>query len=150
MKRDRQKKILEIINSNIIETQEELSDMLLKAGYDVTQATVSRDIRELGIMKISMDTKTQRYVSVLGSEYGINNRLLSVLKTGYISSKAAGNLIVIRTAVGMAMAVAAAVDALKMEEVVGCIAGDDTIFCAIANTEDVANVMSKLEEIVNG
>jgi transcriptional regulator of arginine metabolism len=149
MKKDRHKKILEIISDNVIETQEELSDMLFKAGYEVTQATVSRDIRELGIMKVSVDNRTQRYVSVIGSEYGINNRLLSVLKTGYISSQAAGNLIVIKTAVGMAMAVAAAVDSLKMSEVIGCIAGDDTIFCAIKNLEDVNTVMNKFDEIVN-
>lgn len=149
MKKDRQKKLLEIINNNIIETQEELSDLLIKEGYEVTQATVSRDIRELGIMKVSVDNKTQRYVAIVGNEYGINSRLLSVFKTGYISAVPAGNLIVIKTASGMAMAVAAAIDALKLSEIIGCIAGDDTIFCAISKIEEVDIVMKRLEDIVN-
>ena len=149
MKTSRQRRILELIEKNDIETQEELVSMLIADGYEVTQATISRDIRELGITKISVNGKVQKYVAINGSDSTMNNRLLGVFKTGFVSADEAGNLLIIKTAAGMAMAVAAAIDALRFEEVAGCIAGDDTIFCAIRNQKDVKLVKDKLIDMIS-
>ncbi len=148
MKTGRQRKILELINKYDIETQEDLVERLITSGFDVTQATISRDIRELGITKMAINGKAQKYVTVSTTDGGMNNRLLGVLRTGFVSMDQAGNIMVIKTASGMAMAVAAAIDALKWDEVVGCIAGDDTIFCAVKDVEQVEVVMDKLREML--
>lgn len=146
MKTARQRKILEIIEKNDIGTQEELVALLEREGLEITQATISRDIRELGITKVSVDGKTQRYVTVKSAESGMNNRLLGVLRTGFISMDMAGSILVIKTSAGMAMAVAASIDALRLNQIVGSIAGDDTIFCALRSAEDGEEVMAKLAE----
>lgn len=146
MKTARQRKILEIIEKNDIGTQEELVALLEKEGLEITQATISRDIRELGITKVSIDGKTQRYVTVKSAESGMNNRLLGVLRTGFVSMDMAGSILVIKTSAGMAMAVAASIDALRMNQIVGSIAGDDTIFCALRSAEDGEEVMARLAE----
>lgn len=148
MKEQRHRKILELIKEYEIGTQEELADKLIDSGYLVTQATVSRDIRELGLTKMSVDGGTQRYVSVQNTEAVMNDKLLRILKDGFISMDLAQNLLVIRTVAGMAMAVAAALDALKWHEIVGSIAGDDTVFCAVRNIEEAYEVMNKLSKIV--
>lgn len=148
MKSVRQKKILELINQYSIETQEELVQNLIDSGFDVTQATVSRDIRELGITKMSINGKTQRYVAVKGADTGLNGKLLGILKTGFVSVEEAGNILVVKTSSGMAMAVAASLDALNWSEIVGCIAGDDTIFCAIKSVDDVDTVKKRLNDII--
>ena len=123
--------------------------MLIDSNYIVTQATVSRDIRELGLTKMSVDGGPQKYVAVENNEKNINDKLLEILKAGYVSMDKAQNILVIKTVSGMAMAVAAALDALKMNEIVGCIAGDDTIMCAIRTNDDVDVVMDKLVRIVS-
>lgn len=146
MKTARQRKILEIIEKNDIGTQEELVALLEKEGLEITQATISRDIRELGITKVSIDGKTQRYVTVKSAESGMNNRLLGVLRTGFVSMDMAGSILVIKTSAGMAMAVAASIDALRLNQIVGSIAGDDTIFCALRSAEDGEEVMARLAE----
>lgn len=146
MKTARQRKILEIIEKNDIGTQEELVALLEADGFEITQATISRDIRELGITKISIDGKNQRYVTVQGTDSGMNNRLLGVLKTGFVSMNMAGTILVIKTSSGMAMAVAASIDALRMKQIVGSIAGDDTIFLALRSEEDGEEVMKSLAE----
>lgn len=149
MKTARQNKILELVSKNEIATQEELADMLLACGYDVTQATVSRDIRELGLTKISLDGGlTQKYVAVVKDETTMNDKYLNVLKTGFVSMAMAQNILVIKTVGGMAMAVAAALDGLKWNEIVGSIAGDDTIMCAIRTIDETYVVMEKLRKIV--
>lgn len=146
MKTARQRKILEIIEKNDIGTQEELVSLLEREGLEITQATISRDIRELGITKVSIDGKTQRYVTVKSAESGMNNRLLGVLRTGFVSMDMAGSILVIKTSAGMAMAVAASIDALRLNQIVGSIAGDDTIFCALRSAEDGEEVMARLAE----
>lgn len=146
MKTARQRKILEIIEKNDIGTQEELVALLEKEGLEITQATISRDIRELGITKVSIDGKTQRYVTVKSAESGMNNRLLGVLRTGFVSMDMAGSILVIKTSAGMAMAVAASIDALRLNQIVGSIAGDDTIFCALRSAEYGEEVMARLAE----
>lgn len=149
MKNSRQKKILEIINGQHIETQEELACKLQEAGFSVTQATVSRDIRQLSLTKVT-DLYGKQYYSLRQSNEGqFSNKYIRVLKDGYISGQTAQNMLVIKTVSGMAMAVAAALDALKLEDVVGSIAGDDTIFCAVRDAEAAKNVLEKLKQLVS-
>lgn len=148
MKIARHKKILELINKYEIATQEELAERLIDSGFLVTQATVSRDIRELSLTKISVGGG-QRYTAVKTSEREMNKKLLKILKEGYLSSDKAGNILVIKTESGMAMAVAAALDALGWHEVAGTIAGDDTIFCAVKSDEDAMTILNKLSGIAS-
>ena len=147
MKKDRHAKILEIIDNKAIETQEELAYALRAAGYEVTQATVSRDIRDLRLSKVQTGNGRQKYVSSAAEpDQGLSVKYIRVLREGYISMTPAGNILVIKTVSGMAMAVAAAVDALEMPEVVGCIAGDDTIFAAVRTVEGASSVMKRLKD----
>ena len=118
MKKRRHEKITELITQNEIETQEELVERLRADGYEVTQATVSRDIRELKLSKISNGRGRQKYVAFGGEEVHLGDKYGRVLKEGYVSMELAQNLLVLKTVPGMAMAVAAALDAMKIEEVV--------------------------------
>lgn len=149
MKIARQTKIIELINNNDIETQEELADLLVEAGYNVTQATISRDIRELKLSKVSTDEGCQRYIVLKNNESGLNEKYVRVLRDGFISMDNAQNIMVIKTISGMAMAVAAALDALHINGIVGCIAGDDTLMCAIKSVEETVKVMEKLSKLIN-
>lgn len=148
MKVSRHAKIIELISQNDIETQEELAEYLNSAGFKVTQATVSRDIRDLKLTKVSVSGGRQKYVILKAKEDGMSEKYIRVLKDGYVSMDMAQNILVIKTVSGMAMAVAAAVDAMKWKEVVGCIAGDDTIMCAVRSVGDTVAVMDKIRKIV--
>ncbi len=148
MKKNRQEKILKIIENQAVETQEELASCLKEAGFQVTQATVSRDIRELKLSKILDETGRQKYV-VLGRDEGqMGDRYTRVLREGFVSMDMAQNLVVIRTGSGMAMAVAAALDAMQFPEVLGCIAGDDTIMAACRTVEEAGEFISKIQEML--
>lgn len=149
MKTKRQAKILELIKKNNIETQEELSDYLEREGYQVTQATVSRDIRELKLTKVAVNGGRQKYVALMEASEDLSEKYTRVFRDGFVSMDMAQNILVIKTVAGMAMAVAAAVDAMKWNEVVGCIAGDDTIMCAIRTVEDTAVVMENIRKLVS-
>lgn len=149
MKISRQSKIIELINKYDIETQEELADRLMKDGYNVTQATVSRDIRELKLTKVAIDGGKQKYIVLQKSESGMSEKYTRVLKDGFISMDMAQNIMVIKTVPGMAMAVAAALDALQYSSIVGCIAGDDTVMCAIRTIDETVAVMEKLNKLIN-
>lgn len=118
MKLERHSKIIELINQYDIETQDELADLLNKCGYNVTQATVSRDIRQLKLIKQSVDGK-QKYVVLQGNLYEMNDKYIRILKDGFVSMAMAQNILVIKTVSGMAMAVAAALDAMEWNEIVG-------------------------------
>lgn len=148
MKTKRQAKILELIKKNDIETQEELSDYLLKEGYQVTQATVSRDIRELKLTKVAMSSGKQKYVALQETNEDLSKKYVRVFHDGFVSMDMAQNILVIKTVSGMAMAVAAALDAMNMHEIVGSIAGDDTIMCAVRSVDDTIAVMNRLRKIV--
>ena len=149
MKVSRHAKIIELISQNDIETQEELAERLNGAGFKVTQATVSRDIRDLKLTKVSVDGGRQKYVVLKPEEDGMSEKYIRVLRAGYVSMDMAQNILVIKTVSGMAMAVAAAVDAMKWKEVVGCIAGDDTIMCAVRSVDETVAVMEKIRKIVS-
>ena len=149
MKVNRHAKIIELINKYHIETQEELAEYLNQEGFKVTQATVSRDIRDLKLTKIPSENGKQRYALHQHHESAMSEKYIRVLRDGYVSMDMAQNILVIKTVSGMAMAVAVAVDAMKWNEVVGCIAGDDTIMCAIRTVEDTVTVMDKIRKIVS-
>ena len=148
MKTRRQTKILELIKKYEIETQEDLSSYLEQEGYQVTQATVSRDIRELKLTKVSLTGGRQKYVALLETSEDLSKKYERIFRDGFISMDIAQNILVIKTVSGMAMAVAAALDALQLYEVVGTIAGDDTIMCAARSTEDAIAAIDKLRKFV--
>ena len=149
MKLERHSKIVELIGKYEIETQEELAEYLIQAGFAVTQATVSRDIRELKLTKVQSESGKQRYV-VLQNQTSFSDKYIRILRDGYMSMDMAQNILVIKTVSGMAMAVAAALDALHFSEIVGCIAGDDTIMCAVRSADDTILVMDKLKKLIAG
>ncbi|WOO36196.1 arginine repressor [Anaerocolumna sp. AGMB13020] len=149
MKVGRQSKIIELISKNDIETQEDLADLLTQAGYNVTQATISRDIRELKLTKVAVDDGRQKYIVLNNTETGMSEKYVRVLREGFLSMDMAQNIIVIKTVSGMAMAVAAALDALHIQGIMGCIAGDDTLMCIIKTTEETIGVMEKLNKLIN-
>ena len=148
MKTSRQEKILELIELYDISTQEELTSMLNEQGYKTTQATVSRDIKALRLRKVP-SPKGQKYIS---REDAVDSRekYLRILAGGLVSMDQAGNLAVIRTIPGMAMAAAAALDELKLSELVGSIAGDDTIMCACRSNEDAGSLISRILVLLKG
>ena len=148
MKRNRHDKIIEIIAKNVVETQEQLACLLKESGYDVTQATVSRDIRQMKLTKQVTEDGRQKYVYTTADADVMQDKYVSVLKAGYQSMDVAENLIVIKTVSGMAMALATAIDALEIPQIVGCIAGDDTIFVAIKTNEDALNVMKEFKGMI--
>lgn len=148
MKTNRQSKIIEIIQKNEVETQDELSALLEKDGFRVTQATVSRDIRELKLTKIPTAGGRQKYAVITYAPENLSQKYERVLREGFLSMDMAQNILVIKTVSGMASAVCAAIDAMKMREIVGSIAGDDTIMCAIRTVDDTYAVMKKIRRIV--
>lgn len=143
----RQSMIIELIQQQEIGTQEELAFILNQRGCDVTQSTVSRDIRELNLTKISTENGNQKYILVIKDENVLNEKYARVLKDAFLSVAVAQNLLVVKTVAGMAMAVAAAIDSLEIPGVLGCIAGDDTIFCVVKTSAEAYDVMKKLNHI---
>jgi arginine repressor len=150
MKSRRHAKILEIIAKNNIETQEDLSDFLEREGFHVTQATISRDIRELKLTKVAGKAGRQKYVSLGESYADMREKYVRIFQDGFVSMDMAQNILVIKTASGMAMAVAAALDAMDCHEIVGSIAGDDTIMCAVRTVEDTEQLMKRLRRLMEG
>ena len=143
--------IIELINEYDIETQDELTELLIRDGFNVTQATVSRDIRELKLTKVPVDGDKQKYMVLQSQdqEAGLYQRYVRVLQDGFLTMDKAENILVIKTVSGMAMAVAAAVDNLELPGLVGSIAGDDTVMCAIRTKAEVEEVMAKLDKLVH-
>lgn len=144
----RQQKILDIIAANDIDTQEELVARLAAEGFSVTQATVSRDIRDMSLIKtLTTDGKKYRYAASVPKDTRAE-RFISVFRNTVISIKAAENLVVIKTETGSANAAAETVDRMHLDCVLGVIAGDNTIFVAVDNSENAPFVAEKLEEIL--
>jgi len=148
MKRRRHEKIIELIEKYDIETQDELADRLVREGFQVTQATVSRDIRELKLSKVPGREGRQKYVLLNRQEHQMAEKYEGILREAFVSMDCAQNILVIKTVSGMAMAVGAALDNIGWKEIVGCIAGDDTLMCVIRTAEDTVTVMTELEKIV--
>ena len=148
MKLARHEKIIELIKEYDIDTQEELEARLNEAGFKVTQATVSRDIRELKLTKVAMSNGRQKYAALTEANEDLSEKYPRVFRDAFVSMDMAQNILVIKTVSGMAMAVAAAIDAMHLHEIVGCIAGDDTIMCAVRSVDDTIAVMSRLRKLV--
>lgn len=148
MKTKRQRKIIELITNYDIETQEELAAKLVENGFNVTQATISRDIRELNLTKIATKGGKQKYAVQSSSDIVSNSKYMRVLNDGIITMDTAGNILVVKTVSGMAMAVAAALDAIQIKEILGCIAGDDTIMCVVKHAEETDRVKEHIESFI--
>ena len=148
MKTERHAKIIELITKYDIETQEELAEKLREAGFKVTQATVSRDIRELKLSKVPVANGKQKYALFQKNENELNAKYIRIFRDGFVQMDMAQNILVIKTVSGMAMAVAAALDSMGLSEIVGCIAGDDVILCAIRSVDDTIVVMQKLNKLL--
>lgn len=146
MKSARQAKMIELIEENNIMTQGELSDYLAAAGFPTTQATISRDIRELKLTKVTTEDGKPRYALMQPQETDIWKKYRQVLAAGILSMEASENLIVIKTVSGVSMAVAAALDNLDINGLMGCIAGDDTIFAVARSKEMSAKVIANIEK----
>ena len=148
MKTKRQRKIIELITNYDIETQEELAAKLVENGFNVTQATISRDIRELNLTKIATKGGKQKYAVQSSSDIVSNSKYMRVLNDGIITMDTAGNILVVKTVSGMAMAVVAALDAMQIKEILGCIAGDDTIMCVVKHAEETDRVKEHIESFI--
>ena len=149
MKETRQNKIREIIEKNDVETQEELLEYLKKEGFKITQATVSRDMREMKLTKVLGDNGRQKYAMLKNFDTDVEQKYKKVLSAGIVSVDNADNLIVIRTVSGMAMAVAAALDSMDIQGLMGCIAGDDTIFAAARNKEFCRQIIAGIRKLAS-
>lgn len=148
MKYNRHSKILEIIQSKDIETQEELAEELRKQGIDVTQATVSRDIKELRLVKVMTPSGISKYAFIDNNDTEISQKLIRVFSESVVSIDYANNLIVIKTLAGSAQAAASAIDALNWKEVIGSIAGDDTIMVVIRENESVKEIIDRFKQLI--
>ena len=148
MKNARHEQILELIRSEHIETQEELADRLTDFGFQVTQATISRDIRQLQLKKVPCGNGRQKYAVIPKGNEAIAGKYRRVLADAYVSLDVSINIGVIKTVSGMAMAAAAALDSLGWEEILGCIAGDDTIMCVLRSPDDAPALRRKLTESI--
>ncbi len=144
----RQSKILELISTREIETQDELVALLREAKFDITQATISRDIKELGLIKIlSADSGKYKYAIVENGEQAVSNKYISIFKEAVISIRPAQNLVVLKTIKTMAGAICGLIDKLNLDGVLGAVAGDDTvmiIFPTSLNAEESAKSINKM------
>ena len=150
MKEKRQEKILELIREYDIETQEELAGYLKEAGFPSTQGTISRDIRELKLTKVTGENGRSRYAPILRETVHVSNKYRRVLSEAIIHMEQAENILVIKTVPGMAMACGAAIDSISIRGIVGCIAGDDTIMCVVKVASMVPDIMNEMGQIVKG
>lgn len=148
MKISRHAVILNIIKNNEVETQEELAELLKQNGINVTQATVSRDIKELKLIKVMSESGKYRYAAFRGTENNINDRIVNVFRESVVNIDYAGNIIAIKTLSGTAMAASVAIDALGWSEIVGCVAGDDTIFVLIKETDIIEDIVKKFNKLI--
>lgn len=149
MKEKRQNKIKEIIETKDIETQDELLLELTQAGFSTTQATISRDIREMKLTKVADGAGRQKYTMIQNTDTDVIKKYHQVLSAGILNMDYAENMIVIRTVSGMAMAVAAALDNMNIQGFVGCIAGDDTIFCVARSKEFCMEIIADIKKVAS-
>lgn len=148
MKTVRQVAILDIIEKNDIETQEELADALRQRGIKVTQATVSRDIKELRLLKVLTPMGAYKYATADKAENGLSERFIRMLAESLLSVAASENLIVVKTLNGSANVAAEALDSLHWPEILGSIAGDNTILLVIRSQADVPSVVGRIQEMM--
>lgn len=150
MKKNRHEKIIEIVEKHEIETQDELIEHLRKLGYEVTQATVSRDIRELKLTKVMSERGSYRYELPKANETIGSFKFSHALAESITSVDYALNTVVIKTFPGMAQAVAVGIDNLHLQIILGCVAGDDTILVVARTAEAAADLNTRIKEIIRG
>ncbi|MEA5059322.1 MAG: arginine repressor [Candidatus Pelethousia sp.] len=148
MKSARHAIILDIIERYNVDTQEDLASRLREQGMNVTQATVSRDIKELRLIKVLSEDGSYKYATVDKAEAGLKDRFISIFAHSVISMIATGNLAIIRTISGTANAAAEAIDSLHWEEIAGTIAGDNTIFIAVKEGQDANELIRRFQTIL--
>ncbi|AKN34037.1 ArgR family transcriptional regulator [Clostridium carboxidivorans P7] len=149
MKITRHAKILEIINSKNIETQEELAEELIKSGMDVTQATVSRDIKELKLIKVLADDGNYKYATIVHTESFLSNKLINIFSQTVVSVENIDKFVIIKTMTGSAAAAAEAIDTLNFDGVAGTIAGDNTIFLLARDSEKAEIIAQKMKKMIS-
>lgn len=145
----RQRKILEIIEKYDVETQEELAEILKRAGIEITQATISRDIKELRLVKVLTKNGTYKYAVVDDRLEGTTDRLITIFRNSVISLDIAGHIVVLKTLPGAAQVCGSAIDSLKLNGVVGTLAGDDTVFVAVGNDKDIDLIVKTFQNVLN-
>lgn len=151
MKQKRQEKILEIITSNDVDTQGKLMELLKESGFSATQATLSRDIRELRLVKVMTDTGIYKYdVPAQEKVTEMSSKFRSIFAEAVISVDYAFHIVVIKCHVGMASAACAALDNMKIRDVVGSLAGDDTIFVLLRNEQQALKLVSEIRQNIKG
>ncbi len=148
MKRERQQKILEIIEKYDVETQDDLIKHLNQSGFEVTQATISRDIRELKLTKGTAVNGVSKYAVPVAKKEHVIPHFNSVLTDSIVKVDYAGNLIIIKTFPGMANAVATCVDSLKIDDIIGCVAGDDAILVVVRNDDLAEELSDKIRQMI--
>ena len=149
MRLSRHNKILEIISSKEVKSQEQLQSLLKEAGYDVTQATISRDIKELQLIKSQDKNGITRYVANTSDSRPISERFIRIFKETTLSYVPAQNLIVVRTLTGCGNAAAEAIDCLDLEHIVGSIAGDNTLLVIVDNESNVSAIIEAFDKVIN-
>lgn len=149
MKIQRHSQIIRLINQYDIETQEELAEKLNENGFQVTQATVSRDIRELKLTKIAKQGGRSKYAVMQNVDHEMSQKYVNVLQATFQEMDFAQNLLVIKTVSGMAMAAAAALEEMQFHELVGCIAGDNTILCVTKSVDEALLLMEKIRKMLD-
>jgi len=142
----RQTKILELIAKKEVEIQEELADGLKAMGIEVTQATISRDIKELRLVKVMSKNGKYKYATIGQSQEGITDRLNKIFENSVVSIDSAVNLVIIRTIPGAAQICASAIDYMGIDDIAGTLAGDDTVFVAVKNVESVEYVLHEFKK----
>lgn len=144
----RQRFILDLIENVEIETQEELGDYLLKKGIDITQATISRDIKELRLVKVLTSEGKYKYAPMDSQYEGINERLVKIFRSSVLNVNKGEGMVIIKTLPGAAQVCASALDNFKIEDIAGTIAGDDTIFVAISHRDIVETVFKTIQRLL--
>lgn len=145
----RQAKILELIAQKEIETQDDLARELRALNFEITQATISRDIKELGLIKILTDSKKYKYAIVETNVPTVTNKFSLIFKEGVISIRPLNNLVVLKTLKGMAQSISGIIDRLNYEFIVGSVFGDDTVMVITATNSDAMVTYEKLNNILN-
>ena len=148
MKYKRQSKIIELINAFDIYTQDELADRLGRSGFSATQATISRDIKELKLLKIPALNGQYKYATANYEEEKTDVKFFNILNETVININTAKNLVVVKTYSGMANAAGAAIDSMNFPETIGSIAGDDTVLLVFANDENAELIAYKLAKMI--
>ncbi|MBR4905943.1 MAG: arginine repressor [Clostridia bacterium] len=148
MKPKRHAMILKLIAAENIETQEELATLLSAQGFNVTQATVSRDIKELRLIKVLTGEGKYKYATVEKAESDLQERFIRLFGNCVVSITSAGNLIVIKTMAGSAAVAAEAIDSMKWPEIAGSIAGDNTVFVAVREGKSVTDIIKKFQKMM--